>query len=318
MHDLRPISEEVGPQRSAVLHEIEGLAFKRTNAKRHVKTGASYTDLSDQSSNNVGLDLSSHPTWLGNHNSERGEMADDIENGLSSIAPSPSPPSMQRRSSGSLMLSSSSCHVNDGCDHIDMVTSSKTIASLKRSVASLKGLRRRSTRDTLEETSAGETTSNTFSDDTMSSYGFLAKKKKENVDKLRGLQAGTKWWHAVYIIGLGSMIACLVTLWAPYPYGARMPSSMVSQFTWSSGCQGLESCICPREVICADDLLSMIFLTIARCSAFFDYPLYVVRPILVCEGTSQRSIHLQVTQISLLNSSVIPKIVPFSRQSKEY
>ncbi|KAL7436018.1 hypothetical protein ACHAXH_005820 [Discostella pseudostelligera] len=38
----------------------------------------------------------------------------------------------------------------------------------------------------------------------------------------------------------------------------------------------MESCICPRATICADDLLSMIFLTIARSLAWFNYPLYMM------------------------------------------
>jgi hypothetical protein len=37
----------------------------------------------------------------------------------------------------------------------------------------------------------------------------------------------------------------------------------------------MDSCICPRESICADDFSSMVLLTLARCSAWFDYPLYM-------------------------------------------
>jgi hypothetical protein len=55
-----------------------------------------------------------------------------------------------------------------------------------------------------------------------------------------------------------------------------MPTEMVATMPWSNGCRGLQSCICPRETICADDLLSMIFLTIARSTAWFDYPLYML------------------------------------------
>lgn len=96
-------------------------------------------------------------------------------------------------------------------------------------------------------------------------------------DKERGsLKAGHHWWHAVFIISLVSLLACIITLWAPYPIGARMPSSEVAKMPWSNGCIGVETCICPRETICADDLLSMIFLTVARASAWFDYPLYML------------------------------------------
>eukprot|EP00985_Skeletonema_marinoi_P018836 scaffold10660_cov136-Skeletonema_marinoi.AAC.5 len=103
-------------------------------------------------------------------------------------------------------------------------------------------------------------------------YDFLA-----DSDKERGsLKAGHRWWHAVFILSLVSLVACIITLWAPYPIGARMPSSEVAKTPWSNGCIGVETCICPRETICADDLLSMIFLTIARASAWFDYPLYML------------------------------------------
>lgn len=103
-------------------------------------------------------------------------------------------------------------------------------------------------------------------------YDFLT-----DSDKERGsLKAGHRWWHAVFILSLVSLVACIITLWAPYPIGARMPSSEVAKTPWSNGCIGVETCICPRETICADDLLSMIFLTIARASAWFDYPLYML------------------------------------------
>ena len=105
------------------------------------------------------------------------------------------------------------------------------------------------------------------------SYGFL--KKEDDKGKI-SIQGTRKWWHGVFIFSLIGFIACIVTLWAPYPIGARMPSAMVAKTPWSDGCQGLESCICPRETICADDLMSMIFLTIARASAWFDYPLYIL------------------------------------------
>ena len=43
------------------------------------------------------------------------------------------------------------------------------------------------------------------------------------------------------------------------------------------GCDdGMEMCICLRETIYATDKLSMALLALARCSAFFDYPLYTM------------------------------------------
>ena len=63
---------------------------------------------------------------------------------------------------------------------------------------------------------------------------------------------------------------------APYPVGARMTSEQVAETGLSDGCQGVDTCICPRATICADDLTSMILLTISRCVAWFDYPLYML------------------------------------------
>lgn len=103
-------------------------------------------------------------------------------------------------------------------------------------------------------------------------YEFLAHGDKER----SSLKAGHTWWHGVFVLSLVSLIACMITLWASYPIGARMPSSEVAKMPWSNGCIGVNTCICPRETICADDLLSMIFLTIARASAWFDYPLYML------------------------------------------
>lgn len=55
-----------------------------------------------------------------------------------------------------------------------------------------------------------------------------------------------------------------------------MTSDQVAATGYSTGCQGTKTCICPRPTICADDIPSMIFLTISRCCAFFDYPLYML------------------------------------------
>jgi len=105
-------------------------------------------------------------------------------------------------------------------------------------------------------------------------YDFL---QKDDEEKGGGsLLPGAKWWHGVFLVSLISLTACMITLWAPYPIGARMPTEIIATMPWSNGCQGLQSCICPRETICADDLLSMIFLTIARSTAWADYPLYML------------------------------------------
>ena len=97
----------------------------------------------------------------------------------------------------------------------------------------------------------------------------------EDVEDQGSLLPTAKWWHGVFIFSIISLSACIITLWAPYPIGARMPSDMVAETPWSDGCIDMDTCICPRETICADDLVSMILLTISRCSAWFDYPLYM-------------------------------------------
>ena len=102
---------------------------------------------------------------------------------------------------------------------------------------------------------------------TNSSYDFLEKDKK--IDQ-GSLLPNTKWWYGFFVFSVISLIACIVTLWAPYPIGARMLTDMVAEMPWSDGCKDdLDSCICPRETICADDVLSMILLTISRCSGMF-------------------------------------------------
>lgn len=56
-----------------------------------------------------------------------------------------------------------------------------------------------------------------------------------------------------------------------------MTSAEVEEIGISPGCEnGLEHCICPRETICATNTLSIVLLTIARASAYFDYPLYMM------------------------------------------
>ena len=132
------------------------------------------------------------------------------------------------------------------------------------------------------------------------SYNFLEVQDEKYDHGL--LPRKTKWWHGYFFFSVVALIACIVTLWAPYPMGARMPSDMVATMPWSSGCQdGLKTCICPRETICADNVLRMVFLTIARCSAWFDYPLYMVLFLSKCDNlvstsrevTSYRTLYSQ-------------------------
>jgi len=119
-----------------------------------------------------------------------------------------------------------------------------------------------STRQRRKENGASNTNSSG-----MTSYDFLEKDKK--IDQ-GSILPNTKWWYGFFVFSMISLIACIVTLWAPYPIGARMPADMVAQTPWSDGCKdNLDSCICTRETICSDDVLSMILLTISRCSGMF-------------------------------------------------
>lgn len=86
------------------------------------------------------------------------------------------------------------------------------------------------------------------------------------------------WWHAIFLFCGISVLICLLQILSPSPQGMRMTSAEVVTFGIApEGCEdGLERCICPRETVCATDIISMFLLTIARCSAFFDYPLYMM------------------------------------------
>ncbi len=87
-----------------------------------------------------------------------------------------------------------------------------------------------------------------------------------------------RWWHAIFVFSCISLLACILQLFLPPPFGLRMTSSEVAMVGISpDGCDDdLDNCICPRETICATDTLSMILLALARCTAFFDYPLYMM------------------------------------------
>eukprot|EP00577_Skeletonema_sp_RCC1716_P009704 CAMPEP_0113435826 /NCGR_PEP_ID=MMETSP0013_2-20120614/36491_1 /TAXON_ID=2843 ORGANISM="Skeletonema costatum, Strain 1716" /NCGR_SAMPLE_ID=MMETSP0013_2 /ASSEMBLY_ACC=CAM_ASM_000158 /LENGTH=651 /DNA_ID=CAMNT_0000326243 /DNA_START=138 /DNA_END=2093 /DNA_ORIENTATION=- /assembly_acc=CAM_ASM_000158 len=64
-----------------------------------------------------------------------------------------------------------------------------------------------------------------------------------------------------------------------------MTSAQIAEVGIASGCKGgLERCICPRVTICATDTLSIILLALARCSAFFDYPLYMMMFLSKCHN----------------------------------
>jgi hypothetical protein len=49
-------------------------------------------------------------------------------------------------------------------------------------------------------------------------YSFLEKDDHDDKSSL----PKTSWWHYVFVFSCISFIACVVTLWTPYPKGARM------------------------------------------------------------------------------------------------
>ena len=85
----------------------------------------------------------------------------------------------------------------------------------------------------------------------------------------------TSWRSAVKPLRNLALFVCLpcmlyaaVTSFAPAPLGL---------LEVRDDCAGnLTRCVCPRETVCARDLVSMLLLAVSRCTAYFDYPLYLV------------------------------------------
>lgn len=105
-----------------------------------------------------------------------------------------------------------------------------------------------------------------------------------NVDVWRAITSAAptrrlrfRWWHAIYVFSAIGLFICLLQIFLPPPFGMMQSSEEIAQQPFSDGCaDGVEKCICPRETVCAEDWVSMILLTLARCSVFFDYPLYMM------------------------------------------
>lgn len=94
-----------------------------------------------------------------------------------------------------------------------------------------------------------------------------------------------RWYHAIFLFSTASLIVCLVQLYTPF--GVWMTSAEIEKIgvAPAGGCEdGLDHCICPRETICATNRYSIVFLTLARCSAFFDYPLYMMMFLSKCHN----------------------------------
>ena len=110
--------------------------------------------------------------------------------------------------------------------------------------------------------------------------------EKEHIELEGRNSSQLKWWHAVFFFSGISVLFCLLQLFLPYPYGLMMTSAQIEEVGIApDGCEGgLERCICPRETICATNKVSIILLALARCSAFFDYPLYMMMFLSKCHN----------------------------------
>jgi hypothetical protein len=94
------------------------------------------------------------------------------------------------------------------------------------------------------------------------------------------INASSRRKAVIFIFSLISLSFCILQIVLPPPFGMMDTAANILLATSSSphskGCQqGLTKCICPRQTVCADDKVSMVLLAIARCSVFFDYPLYM-------------------------------------------
>lgn len=118
---------------------------------------------------------------------------------------------------------------------------------------------------------------------TMRSSKYVKNTSSSRIQRVRTFLTGcriktrTKWYHAIFAFSFIALLVCLLQISLPPPFGLRQQSEDVAQQPFSDGCaNGMESCICPRRTICADDAWSMVLLVLARCSVFFDYPLYMM------------------------------------------
>ena len=109
--------------------------------------------------------------------------------------------------------------------------------------------------------------------------------EKHQIEQEHHESSSFKWWHTVFFFSGISVIACLCQLFLPYPYGLMMTSAQIAEIGIAPGCEGsLDRCISPRATVCATNTLSIILLALARCSAFFDYPLYMMMFLSKCHN----------------------------------
>ena len=78
--------------------------------------------------------------------------------------------------------------------------------------------------------------------------------------------------HPIFVLSVLCVGVAVVTTFAPPPVGVNTgrdgPECAARHISMSV-------CICPRITVCADTWSAVMFLVLARTSAYFDYPLYV-------------------------------------------
>ena len=79
---------------------------------------------------------------------------------------------------------------------------------------------------------------------------------------------------AILAICSFSLLYCILEILLPPPFGINAGAN--STDCSPSGFEPMPICICPRETVCVKGVLSLVFLVLARSSAYFDYPLYVL------------------------------------------
>jgi len=108
-------------------------------------------------------------------------------------------------------------------------------------------------------------------------------------------RATFKFGHFLALCCIFSALWCVVTSFTQF--GVLEPTEDIAQSEWSDGCQdGLQYCICPRETVCADRIVDLVYLGIARTS------IYMVYPFLIClflSKSNHLTAYLQTTVFSV-------------------
>ena len=131
--------------------------------------------------------------------------------------------------------------------------------------------------DKRAQNSLNQTISTCSSDSSRSDSNGITLRQVSEISKCPPYNVNSKLYHGIFVLGSISLLICLLQILLPPPFGMRQSSAEIAEQPFSDGCaDGMKSCVCPRETVCADTVISMVLLTLARCSAYFDYPLYMM------------------------------------------